>query len=117
MADEAEKKNLDSQVYSVLEKIHAKSGRIKKGVNEVTKVIERSQAKLVVYAADVSPKEIIMHLPLLSKDRGVPYIEVKSRAELGRAVGLAVPTSAIVVVDAGEESHALEELMNKIKNV
>ena len=117
MADEAERKDLNSQVYSVLERIHSKSGNIKKGVNEATKAIERSQAKLVVYAADVSPKEIVMHLPLLSKDRGVPCVEVKSRAELGRAVGIVVPTSAIAVVDAGEEAHALEELVSKIKNI
>ncbi|MCL5009854.1 MAG: ribosomal L7Ae/L30e/S12e/Gadd45 family protein [Candidatus Parvarchaeota archaeon] len=117
MVDEAQKKDLDSQVYSVLEKIHAKSGSIRKGVNEATKALERSQAKLVVYASDVSPKEIVMHLPLLSKDRSVPCIEVKSRTELGRAVGISVPTAAVAVIDAGEEAHSLEELVSKIKSV
>ena len=116
MADEA-KKDLDTQVFSVLEKIRAKSGSIKKGVNEVTKALERSQAKLVVYASDVSPKEIVMHIPLLSKDKDVPCVEVKSRSELGKAVGLVVPTAAIAVINAGEEAHALEELAGKIKSV
>ncbi len=116
MADEA-KKDLDTQVFSLLEKIRAKSGSIKKGVNEVTKVLERSQAKLVVYASDVSPKEIVMHLPLLSKDKDVPCVEVKSRSELGKAAGLSVPTAAIAVTNAGEEAHALEELAGKIKSV
>jgi large subunit ribosomal protein L7Ae len=117
MADEAEKKDLDSHVYSVLEKIRAKAGSIKKGVNEVTKALERSQAKLVVYASDVSPKELVMHLPLLSKDKGVACIVVKSRLELGKSVGLSVPTSAIAVLNAGEEAHALEELLGKLKTV
>ena len=117
MTNEAVKKDFDSQVYSVLEKIHAKAGSIRKGVNEVTKTLERSQAKLVIYAADVSPKEIVMHLPLLSKDRGVPCVEVKSRTELGKAAGINVPTSAIAVVNAGEEAHALEELLGKLKSV
>lgn len=117
MVDEAGKKDLDSHIYSVLEKIRAKSGSIKKGVNEVTKTLERSQAKLVVYASDVSPKEIVMHLPLLSKDKGVPCVAVKSRLELGKAVGINIPTSAIAIVSAGEEAHALEELIGKLKTI
>lgn len=111
---EAEGKGMDESVYSALEKIRTKGGIIKKGVNEVTKVLERSQAKLVVYAEDTSPKEIVMHLPLLSKDKNVPCISVKSRAELGKAVGLSVPTAAVAVVNAGEEAHSLEELVSKI---
>ncbi len=115
MADEAEKKDVDRQVYSLLEKIRSKSGVIRKGVNEVTKALERSQAKLVVYASDVSPKEIVMHLPLLAKDRNVPSVAVKSRMELGKASGVSVPASAIAVISAGEEAHALEEFV--IKNL
>ncbi len=111
---EAEGKGMEDLVYSVLEKIRSKGGIIKKGVNEVTKTLERSQAKLVVYAEDTSPKEIVMHLPLLSKDKNVPCIAVKSRTELGKAVGLPVPTAAVAIVDAGEEAHSLEELINKI---
>lgn len=111
---EAESKSLENVVYSTLEKIRSKGGIIKKGVNEVTKALERSQAKLVVYAEDTSPKEIVMHLPLLSKDKNVPCVSVKSKAELGKVVGLQVPTAAIAVVDAGEEAHSLEELVSKI---
>ncbi len=112
MVDEA--KGLDSQVFSVLEKIRAKGGVTKKGINEVTKVLERGQAKLVIYASDVSPKEIIMHIPLLSKDKNVPCIAVKSKVELGKAAGLQVATSAVAIVDAGEEAHSVEELISKI---
>lgn len=116
--DESEgKKSVESHVYSTLEKIRTKGGQIKKGVNETTKALERSQAKLVVYASDTSPKEIIMHLPLLCKDKNIPCIAVKSKVELGKAVGVDVPTAAIAVVSAGEESHALEDLVSKNKNL
>lgn len=117
MVDEAGKKDLDSHVYSVLEKIRSKGGQIRKGVNEATKALERSQAKLVVYASDTSPKEIVMHLPLLCKDKNVPCIVVKSRSELGKSVGVDVPTTAVAVINPGEEAHALEELVSKTKNL
>ena len=115
MVDEA--KGLDSQVFSVLEKIRAKGGVTKKGINEVTKVLERGQARLVVYASDVSPKEIIMHIPLLSKDKNVPCVAVSSKLELGKACGMSIGTSAVAVVNPGEEAHAMEEIIGKIKNL
>ncbi|MCL4399187.1 ribosomal L7Ae/L30e/S12e/Gadd45 family protein [Candidatus Parvarchaeota archaeon] len=116
MTDEAvNKKDIDQSVYSLLEKIRAKSGVIKKGVNEVTKALERSQAKLVVYAEDVSPKEITMHIPMLCQEKRVPCVQVKSRNELGKASGITVPATAIAVINAGEEAHALEEIINKLK--
>ena len=93
------------------------NGSVRKGINEVTKALERSQAKLVVYAADVSPKEIIMHIPLLSKDQNVPCVEVRTKSDLGKAVGMDVGASAIAVIDAGEETHSLEDMISKIKQV
>ena len=38
------------------------TGKIKKGSNEVTKAIEKGTAKLVAYASDVEPKEVVMHM-------------------------------------------------------
>jgi ribosomal protein L30E len=49
------------------------TGKIKKGTNEVTKAIELGTAKLVVYAADVSPKEIVQHLPIICKEKNIIF--------------------------------------------
>ncbi|MFW6378786.1 MAG: ribosomal L7Ae/L30e/S12e/Gadd45 family protein [Nanoarchaeota archaeon] len=86
-----------------------KSGSLKKGTNEVTKAIERGKAVFVAVAEDVSPKEITMHIPLLAKEKGIPCVTVPSREELGTAAGLAVPSVAIAVVDAGSAKDLLKE--------
>jgi hypothetical protein len=39
------------------------TGSVKKGTNETTKAIERGNASLVFVAEDVTPEEIVMHLP------------------------------------------------------
>ncbi|MFP4567830.1 MAG: ribosomal L7Ae/L30e/S12e/Gadd45 family protein [Candidatus Woesearchaeota archaeon] len=90
-----------------------KSGKIKKGVNEVTKVVEKGQAKLVLFAGDVSPKEIVMHLPMICKEKKVPCIEVPSRAELGAAAGLPVGTVAVAIVEAGDAKDLIKEFGNQ----
>jgi large subunit ribosomal protein L7Ae len=99
---------MDHKGYELVE-IARKSGKIKKGTNEVTKLIERGQAKAVVYASDVNPKEIVMHLPLLAKEKGIVCIEVPSKEELGAAAGLTKPTAAVVVIDAGDAKALLKE--------
>ncbi len=86
------------------------TGKIKKGINEATKALERGTAKLVIYAKDVEPKEIVMHLPILAKEKGVPCIEVGSKEELGTAAGINVPTSAVAVINEGDAKKLIEDL-------
>jgi large subunit ribosomal protein L7Ae len=87
--------------YSTVEKAR-KIGKIDKGVNEVTKAIERGTAKLVVYAKDVQPAEIILHLPVLCKEKGIKCEEVDSRQKLGIAAGINVPCAAVAVIEMEE---------------
>ncbi|NCN51789.1 50S ribosomal protein L7ae [archaeon] len=87
--------------YQTVEKAK-RTGKIEKGTNEVTKSIERGTAKLIVYATDVEPKEIVAHLPLLCKEKKIPYLEVDSKQKLGIAVGLPVSASSIAIIDAGD---------------
>ena len=86
-----------------------KTGSLKRGTNEVTKAIERNKAVFVAIASDVSPKEIVMHLPMLAKEKGIPCVEISSREDLGAAAGLTVPTVAIAVIDAGEAKELIKE--------
>lgn len=95
--------------YKIVEKAK-KTGKVDKGSNEVTKAIERGTAKLVLYAADVNPKEIVAHLSFLCKEKNVPCHEVDSKQKLGLAIGLPVPTAAVAVIDAGEADKEIASL-------
>lgn len=95
--------------YSTIEKAK-KTGKVDKGSNEVTKAIERGVAKLVVYAADVSPKEIVAHIPLICAEKGIPCHEVDSKQKLGAAIGIPVPTSAVAVIEAGDAADDIAHL-------
>jgi large subunit ribosomal protein L7Ae len=98
-----------SDIYKIIEKAR-KTGKIEKGTNEVTKAVERGTARLVVYATDVEPKEIIQHLPVLCKEKKILCKEVDSRQKLGIAVGISVPASSVVVINAGEAESDIKAL-------
>ena len=100
------------ELYGLIEKI-AEEGKIVRGINEVTKHLERGNAKVVVAAQDVDPKEITMHLPILCKEKGVPYLEVPSKSELGKAAKLAVNCSSIAILDFGGYEEEIKKFIKK----
>lgn len=106
-----DEKELGNMALEAIE-VARQTGKIKKGCNEVTKVIERGQAKLVVFAGDVSPAEITMHIPVLAKEKGVVAIKVGSRTELGAAAGLPVSTVAVVIVKEGDAKDKIKQIVD-----
>jgi H/ACA ribonucleoprotein complex subunit 2 len=53
---------------------------------------------VVILAADISPMDVISHIPVLCEDHGIPYVFVTSRAELGNSAATKRPTSVTMVV-------------------
>ncbi len=102
----------EKKVLELIE-IANSTGKIRKGINETTKAVERGKAVFVAIAEDVSPKEIVMHLPLLCDEKKIPYANVGSKNDLGKACGLSVPCSALAIIDAGEGKNLLKEISTK----
>ena len=90
---------------------------IRKGVNETTKAVERGQAKLVLIAEDVDPPEIVAHLPILCEERGVPYIYVPSKKELGKAAGIEVNASSACIIEPGEAEDIIKQIIEAVKKL
>jgi len=107
-------KELTEDAYDALE-LARDTGKIKRGSNEVTKTVERGQAKLVYLAKDVQPEEVIAHLPILCKEKGTPFIFVPSKEELGVSAGLEVPTASVAVVKPGKAAAKLKEIIEKLQ--
>ncbi|KAK3716050.1 snoRNA-binding protein [Vermiconidia calcicola] len=99
--DKAQKKVLKSV------KKAAKHKSLTRGVKETVKAIRKSPLStpttqhtpngIVVLAADISPMDVISHIPVLCEDHGIPYVYVPSRAELGAAGSTKRPTSVVMV--------------------
>ena len=98
--------------YNIVEKAK-KTGKIEKGTNEVTKAAELGVAKVVFYAKDVEPKEIVMHLPKICKEKNIPCFEVDSKQRLGIAAGLMVSAASIAVIESGNAAEDIAQLHHK----
>jgi len=107
-------KELADAAYEALQ-IATKTGTVRKGTNETTKAIERTQAKLVIIAEDVEPPEVVAHLPLLCEERKIPYTFVPSKEKLGNAVGIDVPAASACIVKEGEATGLIKEIITRIE--
>jgi len=105
-------KEVQDLAYDLVEKARD-TGKISKGANEATKQVERGQAKIVIMAEDVTPEEILAHMPVLCEEKNIPYAYVPSKDELGNAAGLHVPTTAVAITNTGKDKNTLETLVQK----
>jgi len=109
-------KDLTDKTYQIVE-LAREGGKIRKGTNEVTKLVERGEAQFVIMAEDVQPEEILAHMPLLCEEKGVPYSYVPSKQELGVASGLGKATASVAVVDGGKAKPMMDDLVNKLRGL
>ncbi|KAJ5793731.1 hypothetical protein N7457_000330 [Penicillium paradoxum] len=122
----------DKQAKKVLKSVKkaAVNKSLKRGVKEVVKALRKSPipaanaaigipSGVVVLAADISPMDVISHIPVLCEDHGIPYVFVTSRAELGASAATKRPTSVVMVTpkaakgkkeDDAEFTKVFEEL-------
>ncbi|KAH8698559.1 50S ribosomal protein L30e-like protein [Talaromyces proteolyticus] len=102
-----EEEKTAKKVFKTVKK-SAVNKSLKRGVKEVVKALRKSPIPaanvavtepigVVILAADISPPDVISHIPVLCEEHGVPYLFVKSRAELGAAGATKRPTSVVMV--------------------
>ncbi len=94
---------LEKKLFRLTKKIFKDKG-VRRGVKEVCKSIRKSYSGLVLLAADVTPIDVISHIPVLCEKNKIPYIYVRSRVELGLAAATKRPTSAVFLVEPAEDS-------------
>ncbi len=109
-------KELSDAAYEAVRQAR-QTGKVKKGTNETTKAVERGIAKLVVVGGDVEPPEVVAHLPLLCEERGIPYVFVPSKTQLGSALGLDVAAASAAIVDAGEAEGLVEQILKEVSKI
>ena len=83
------------------------------------KSIKKGEKGIGIIAGDISPIDVITHLPVLCEDNDIPYVYVPSREALGTASQTKRPTSCVLVV-LGKDSglkEAYNEVFEEVKSL
>ena len=108
-------KDIQEQVYELVKAIGKDGrGKIKKGANEVTKAAERGMATMIVMAENVNPSELLAHVPMICKEKGIPFIYVEDQGYLADSAGMTAGTrtAAVAVLEVGKEA---QDIFNEVK--
>merc|ERR1712084_1650 len=89
---------------------------LKFGLNHVASLVESGEAKLVVIAHDVDPIELVLWLPSLCRNKGVPYVIVKDKARLGRVCRQSTASCVAITSVKNEDKNDLEKLCTLGRN-
>ena len=73
--------------------------------------------RIVIFAGDVAPIDIISHLPAICEDNSIPYIYVPSRRDLGASVGVKRGILAVLVRKHTAYADLYDEMHQKISDV
>jgi len=88
---------------------------VRHGVNDVTTLVEKKKAQLVVIANDVDPIEMVMFLPALCRKMGVPYCIVKNKSRLGRVCRRKTTTCLAITQVESNDRSSLNKLVESVK--
>ena len=106
----------DKLVKRILKLVKAasKGKTVRRGVKEVVKAVRKGEKGGCVIAGDISPIDVISHLPCLCEDNDVPYIFVPSKVDLGAAGQTKRPTSCTLVCTGGADVDGLDEVLKEV---
>ncbi|QWW25208.1 hypothetical protein CA7LBN_004090 [Candidozyma auris] len=93
-------KKLNKKVLKTVKKA-SKAKHVKRGVKEVVKALRKGEKGLVIIAGDISPPDVISHIPVLY---------------LGSAGATKRPTSCVFVIPSGGKSKKNAEKAEEYKD-
>ncbi|XP_078159594.1 ribosomal protein L7Ae/L30e/S12e/Gadd45 family protein [Carex rostrata] len=89
---------------------------LRRGVKEVVKSIRRGNKGLCVIAGNISPIDVITHLPILCEESGIPYIYVPTKEDLANAGATKRPTCCVLVSTKPAKGELEAEVKEKLQS-
>jgi len=108
-------KKLTKKCLKLVKKASKVKG-LRRGVKEVVKAIRKGEKGVLLLAGNISPIDVISHLPVLCEDSEIPYVYVPSKEELGSAGSTKRPTSCVLVQNKAGNDYAeyFEEVRKEV---
>ncbi|KAF6169088.1 hypothetical protein GIB67_038585 [Kingdonia uniflora] len=88
---------------------------LKRGVKEVVKSIRRGNKGICIIAGNISPIDVITHVPILCEESEIPYVYVPSKEDLATAGATKRPTCCVLVLTKPTKGELGEEEQKKLK--
>ncbi|EFA09871.1 H/ACA ribonucleoprotein complex subunit 2-like protein [Tribolium castaneum] len=110
-------KKLTKKVHKLVKKAVKHKTYVRNGLKDVQKRIRKGETGIVIFAGDITPIDIMCHLPAVCEDRDIPYVYVPSRRDLGGAMGIMRGCMLALVRPHDDYKDMFNELKDEIKTL
>uniref|UniRef100_A0A8D9BRA5 H/ACA ribonucleoprotein complex subunit 2 n=1 Tax=Cacopsylla melanoneura TaxID=428564 RepID=A0A8D9BRA5_9HEMI len=104
-------KKLTKKILKLIKKSNKIKDVVLSGKKRVEKGLRKGEKGLCIFAGDVTPIEIMCHLPAVCEDNDISYCYVPSKKDIGEALGRKKPCICVIV----KANATLSELYDEVK--
>merc|ERR1712010_309632 len=108
-------KKLTKKVYKVIKKGSKHKGFVRNGLKDVQARIRKGETGLVIFAGDVTPIEVMCHMPAVCEEKGLPYVYTPSRQDLGTAMGVKRGSLMVLIKEHEDYKDVFEECKEEME--
>ncbi|KAJ8715449.1 hypothetical protein PYW07_009931 [Mythimna separata] len=108
-------KKLSKKIYKLIKKSTSHKNFIRNGLKIVQKQLRLGEKGLVFFAGDISPIEIMCHLPAVCEEKDIPYCYTPSRKDIGAAMGTMRGCVMVLVKEHDDYKDLYDEVRSEIK--
>merc|ERR1740123_732247 len=110
-------KKLTKKVYKIIKKGSKQKTFVRNGLKDVQSRIRKGERGIVVFAGDVTPIEVMCHMPAVCEEKGLPYVYTPSRQDLGTAMGVKRGSLMVMIREHEDYKDLYDELETEIKGL
>ncbi|KAK9506347.1 hypothetical protein O3M35_008302 [Rhynocoris fuscipes] len=108
-------RKLTKKIYKLIKKASKNREYCKTGLKLVQSAIRKGATGLVILAGDVSPVDVMIHLPAVCEDKEIPYCYVPSKDDIGTAMGVTRGVITVLILDNPEIQELYAEILDEVK--
>jgi H/ACA ribonucleoprotein complex subunit 2 len=108
-------KKLAKKVFKLVKKASKQKTYLRSGLRDVQMRIRKGETGLCVFAGDVTPVEVMCHLPAVCEEKDIPYVYVPMRQDLASAMGVKRPCLMVLVRPHEEYQELFDECEAEMK--
>ncbi|XP_076367896.1 NHP2 ribonucleoprotein [Tachypleus tridentatus] len=108
-------RKLAKKLYKLIKKASKHKTFLRQGLKDVQGRIRKGETGIVIFAGDVSPVEIMCHLPGVCEEKNIPYVYTPSRQDLGIAMGVKRGSLMVLVRENEDYKDAYDECYEGVK--
>jgi len=110
-------KKLTKKCYKLIKKAAKHKTYVRNGLKDVQMRIRKGERGIVFFAGDVTPIEVMCHLPGVCEDLDIPYVYTPSRMDLGAALGVKRGCLMVMVREHEEYKEDFDALKEQVKTL